>query len=265
MRKLMEYKIISGRTVEIKRTWMPKEPGQKKQRGIRRAGASSEKKIRANEKDTVRRLARIINCNFREGDVFASLTYDADHYPEGFTYEQAKNQMKKCLRKLRDQYRKKTGRKLKAIWVTANWSPKKQSPARIHQHIIIPDDATEMLRKLWQEFGGIGTFKMETMDARGDHSDLAGYMLENVHDRPANENKWSCCRGMDKPVFTEPVEVYDIEDVQPIKGSVVKDVVESRDEEGRVSGKYIRCVLRERPKICGGQIVMPKKGRSKCL
>ena len=64
MRKLMEYHIISGRTVETRRTWLPSGPTVRKKRGIRRAGASSLKKIKANEKSCVMNLAR--SSNFLE-------------------------------------------------------------------------------------------------------------------------------------------------------------------------------------------------------
>ena len=49
MRKLMEYKIISGRVVETRRTWFSNnnEPCRKRNK---KANPSSEKKIRANEK-----------------------------------------------------------------------------------------------------------------------------------------------------------------------------------------------------------------------
>lgn len=259
MRKLMEYKIISGRTVEIKRSWFSENKDYTKPRGTRRAGTSSEKKIRANEKSSTRQLARVINCNFDAGDMFCTLAYDGNHYSSSFDYEQAKAKLKKFREKLRKAYVKQTGKKLKAIWVTANWSPHRNAPARLHHHMILPGDALELARKIWEEFGGPGTFKMEGLDSRGDHTDMAAYMMENVHDLPAGENKWSCCRGMDRPIYTEPVEVCDLEDVKPEYGSTIVDVEENRDEDGVLISKYLRCKLKERPIIRGGQIVLPKK------
>ena len=258
MRRLMEYKIISGRVVETKRSFFSVKE-YSKPRGTRKAGNTSEQKIRANEKSSTRNLARVINCNFEAGDVFCTLSYDGMHYPPDLDYEGAKQHLKKFRAKLRRAYSKETGEALKAIWVTANWSPHKNAPARIHHHMILPGDAAELARKVWQEFGGAGSFKMEGIDGRGDHTDLASYMMENVHGRPAGENKWSCCRGMDRPIYTEPVEVTDMEDMQPDYGSTIKDVEEVRDEEGTLIGKYMRCLLKERPHVRGGQVVLPKK------
>lgn len=264
MRKLMEYKIISGRVVETKRSWFPMNSDYTKPRGTRRAGTSSEKKIRANEKSSERNLARVINCNFDAGDMFCTLAYDSGHYPGEFDYEQAKDMLKRFRSKLRKAYKTGTDKSLKAIWVTANWSPHRNAPARLHHHMILPADALEIARSIWEEFGGPGTFKMEGIDGRGDHTDMAAYMMENVHDRPAGENKWSCCRGMDRPIYTEPVDVLDMEDMQPDYGSTIMDVEECRDEDGVLISKYMRCKLKERPAVRGGQVVLPKKpGRKK--
>lgn len=257
MRRLMEYKIISGPVVETKRSWFAMKE-YSKPRGTRKA-ASSEKKIKANEKNSTRNLARVINCNFEAGDVFATLSYDGEHYPPDLDYDKAKLDLKKFRTKLRKAYAAGTGKPLKAIWVTANWSPHKDAPARIHHHMVLPADATELARVIWQEFGGAGSFKMEGLDSRGDHTDLASYMTANVHGRPAGENKWSCCRGMERPIYTEPVEVTDMEDMQPDYGSIVKDVEETRDDDGALIGKYMRCLLKEKPKVRGGQIILPKR------
>lgn len=259
MRRLMEYRIVSGRTVEIRRSWISTDRDYHKPRGHRRAGSSSAAKMKANERDCVRRLARLINCNFGAGDLFASLKYDDAHCPAD--YEQAKNVLtKKFLPALRREYRKATGKNLIGVWVTANWSPKREAPARLHHHIVLPRDASEPARRIWEEkLGGLGSFAMESLDGRGDHTDLAAYMVANVHDRPANENRWSACRGMKQPVFEEPVEVTDVEDIQAPYTSTIRDVAESRDEDGRVVSKYMRCTLPEPPRMRGGQILYPKR------
>ena len=61
--------------------------------------------------------------------------------------------------------------------------------------------------------------------------------------------------------MTEPEEVSDVEAVTPEYGSTIMDVEHTQDEDGRVTGSYLRCRLPERPKVRGGQIVLPKRGR----
>ena len=257
MKKRMEYKIISGRTVEIRRVWMPvrdKSQGQE-HRGLRKAGNTSLRKITANRIASERKLAQRINCNMGRGDGWMTLKYDGEHLPE--SYELAYADMERFLRILRREYRKETGRTLLMFWVTANWSPRRKAPARLHQHMVVPADAIELVRRLWQG----GSVIAVEMDNRGDHSDLASYMVQNVHGRPGKQH-WHCSRGMKMPIVTEPVEVEEIEDLKPEKGSVIRAHDSIEDEDGQVVSSYLRCVLPAAPEIRHGRIVMrPGSGR----
>ena len=271
MRKLMEYHIVSGRTVETRRTWLPSGPTERKKRGTRRAGASSLKKIMANARSCVLNLARVINCNFGAGDWFIALKYDDCHYPTGQAadpdqrreeeYQVARRILtKKFLPRLRKDYQGATGKKLKAVWVTANWSTKRKHFTRIHHHLVIPSDALALAQTIWGQIGGLnGTMQAECLTGEGDYSRLAAYMIDNVQGRPAGENRWSGCRGMDKPIYSEPVEVRDVEDIEPLRDEIVKEVVEYTDEDGRVISKYMRGTMPERITVRGGQIVLPKR------
>ncbi len=277
MRKLMEYHIISGRTVETRRTWLPSGPTVRKKRGIRRAGASSLKKIKANEKNCVLNLARTINCNFGAGDWFVCLKYDDQHYPADQSadpagkreqeYQAAKRILtKKFLPKLRSVYREITGKQLKAVWVTANWSTKQKHFTRIHHHIVLPSDALGIAQEAWAGIGGVnGTLQAENLNNEGDYSRMAAYMIDNVQGRPPGENRWSSCRGMLKPVFSEPVEVTDIESMEPLQDEIVKDVIEYTDEDGRIVSKYMRGVMPERVIVKGGQIILPRRRRRRTI
>lgn len=273
MRRLMEYKIISGRTVEIRRSWFPVGPAYRKPRGTRRAGASTEKKIKANERSCVMNCARTVNCNFETGDWFVAFKYDDAHYPAGTAsdpeerreeeYQACKKLFtKKFLPALRKEYAKQTGKELKAVWVTANWSTKRKHFCRIHHHAVIPADAFGIAEKLWRKHGGAGgTVQGETLTNEGDYTRLAAYMVDNVQGRPSGENRWSACRNMAKPIYTEQVEVSDIEDVQAEYQSVIKEHRTCQDEDGRTVSAYLRCVLKEKARRRGNQIILPKRGR----
>lgn len=259
MKKLMEYKIISGGcVVETRRSWMPvRQAGEPKPtRGVRKAGASSEKKIKANETESARELARAVNCTVQAGDLWIALKYDNEHLPE--SYEAACEHMGKWLRILKREFRREHGRLPYVFWVTANWSPKRQAPARLHQHLVIEAAAFELIPRLWT-FGGVN---IELLDGRADHSDLAFYMVENVHGIRAKK-KWHASRNVGRPVYTEPQEVQDVEDVQPEKGAVIKEHQTTVDEDGRVVGSYLRCVLPVPVTVRGGQIVIPGRRRRK--
>lgn len=266
MRQLMEYKIISGRTVEIRRALLPVrsrlEPVQK--RAPRVAGNSSEKKIKANELSSVRELARSMNSTVQAGWLHASLKYDDAHLPgrDGEhplgTYEAGKADMKKFLSQLRAEFKKAYGRNPKMYWVTANWSPKKKRPARIHQHLVIEREALDIIMRMWDRAASLNPEWIQFLDDRGDHSNLAAYLVDNVHNVPSNTRKWHASRNVNRPIYTEPVPVDDVEDVRPEKGAVIQDVAKIEDEEGRVISAYLRCTLPVAPKVRGGKIVLPR-------
>lgn len=263
MKKKMEYMIISGhgRIIEKRRSWMPvRQAGEPKPtRGVRKAGASSEKKIKANETESARELARAVNCTVNAGDLWIALKYDNEHLPE--SYEAAADDMSRFLRQLRREYRKQFGTLPWIFWVTANWKPEKNGegrPARLHQHMLAPANALELIRELWKG-GGIN---IELLDNRIDHSDVAFYMVRNVHGQPGKK-KWHASRNVQRPVYTEPVEVQDVENVQPEKGAIIKEHQVTADEDGRIVGSYLRCVVAAPVKIRGGQIVIPGRRRRK--
>ena len=267
----MEYRIISGRTVETKRSWFSIGPSYKKPRGNRRAGASSLAKIKANERSCVQKLARLLNCNVEPGDWFVTLKLDSAHYPESRTedpsqrreeeYQTVKRLLtKKAMPKIRKAYEQETGKKLQAIWVVANWSPKRRCPCRVHIHMYIPADALQAVTACWTKLAGEeGTVQAEKFSGEGDYSRTAAYMIENVKDRPAGENKYSCTRGLAQPVITEMEPVTSVDGIEPLPGGIVKDVQECQDEDGRTVSSYMRQVLPARPKIRGGQIILPRK------
>lgn len=268
MKRLMKYYVISGRTVEEKACLLSSRSDRQKQRGVRRAGSSSAAKIKANERSSVQRLAREIGCNFHAGDGFLTLKYDAAHYPGSMSpaenvpgsegYDKAAADLDRFLRKLRRAYRRKTGKPLKAHWQTANWSPRRQAPARLHQHLIVPSAAVELARRLWPAFGGEGTVIVKDLDSDPDRTRLAEYMVGNVAGKTPGMKGWSGSRGMEKPVFSEPEEIGSIDELVPLPGAVIKDVRELTNEDGLVIGKYIRYVLPERPRLRGGQIILPR-------
>lgn len=272
MKRLMRYHVITGRVVEEVASMLSSTADRKKPRGTRRAGASSAAKIKANERSSTLRLARGIAANFKAGDAFLSLKYDAAHYPgslnpadnvpgsEGYT--RAEEDLTRFLRKLRAAYRKQTGAALKAYWETANWHPANDErgghPSRLHQHLVVPSDAVELARRLWPAFGGEGTVNVKDLDSDPDRTRLAEYMVGNVHGKLPGTKGWSGSRGMDKPVLSEPEEIRSIDEIQPPPGAVIKAVREITDEDGIVVGKYLRYVLPTAPRIRGGQIVMPR-------
>lgn len=247
----MEYHIVSGTVIETRRSYLPARNGASKKRGTRRAGASSAKKISANERQESLRLARILNTNFGgKPGYLVTLKYDDARLPE--SYEALCDNGSKLMRKL-SSLCKKADITLLRVLINANFSPKYQRPARYHHHVIINELPLDMLRKLWPE----GQLHIRTLE-RGDLTELASYLVANVNDIGAGKKKWACSKNMEKPTFTEPVEVDELDGIQAPAGAVQTVQSPTYDEDGRQIGSYMRCLLPAPPVIKGNRVIIPK-------
>lgn len=248
----MEYHIISGKVIETRRCWMTARSGPKV-RGQRKAGNTSVRKIAANEQESVKRLARILNTNFTDGFLFVTLKYSPENLPPD--YPSARAVIDKFLRSARSLYRKDHDDTFRYVKVDANWSPKKGRPARLHHHVVMSPASLDMLEKLWPA----GEFHVKRVCNPGDLTTLASYLIANVEGLEPGQKKWSCSKGLDKPIYTEPKPVEDVESVAPLPNTQVVEANQTLDEDGLVSGSYMRCLSRERIKVRGGQVVMPRR------
>lgn len=253
MSQLMEYNIISGKVVERRRCYLPCRDGSIKTRGTRKAGSSSLKKIEQNERGAVNKLARIMNTNFVNGFKLVTLKYAKGRLPEN--YEQLKKNGSKFTRKLRE-WCQKHGIDFGYVMVNANWSPKRDCEARFHHHLILPIDvSTDFLEELWPA----DEMHIKVVHNPGDLTTLAKYLIANVHGLEAGEKKWTTAKGMDKPIYTEPQPVDDMDSIEPIPGTSVVEAAQYTDEDGYVTSSYIRAICHEPIKVRGGMVILPKK------
>lgn len=251
----VEYHIISGRVVETRQCRLAGRPGEKSRarRAPRRAGSSSEKKIRRNESEAVKRLARTINCNFGRGDIHVVRKYSADTLPE--SREEAEKGFEKLIRKVRDIYRKETGKSLKYIWTVSDRDPKTGKKVRLHVHAVMNKVAYEILLGLIDEKDEL---EYSFLDNRGDHTALAVYMIGNGKSDEANRKKWRSSRGLEKPIFTDPEVIEEIHEIRAPAGAEIRENVLTLDEETGEASAYLRYVLPEKPKVKGSRVLLPK-------
>lgn len=189
-----QKEIISGKVVEIVKSYtkgMVKNP----QRGPR-AKKTPEQVQEENRKNAVKNLARILNCNFVDGDLWVTLTYKKDRRPNP---EEAKKRFKNFIRRMGTGFKK---HKKKLKWVTVTEYESKA----IHHHLVInnPDgvDVVKMIREQWKENGVV---HMVPLYSEGNYTDLAEYMVKETSRtfrKPdgGNMQRWSASRNMDKPV-----------------------------------------------------------------
>lgn len=102
----------------------------KKHKEIRKRSNKAQKNL--NDKNSKKKLQRLINTNFSENDIWATLTYDSKNLPK--TMEEALKNMQGYIRKI-NRIRKKEGKtNAKYIYIT------EYSSTRCHHHLIINGD-----------------------------------------------------------------------------------------------------------------------------
>ena len=232
MKRLMRYRIISGRTTEVRDVLM--EPASIKKPRNRKARKSNEKQILRNETEATLCLARIFNCNFQGGDLFLTLKYDDGRLPA--TKEEAKRLLRNFIRRISRAYQKMTGKKLLWVAVTADRSFKTGKPVRLHHHLVLKAVDWEVIAANWPA----DQFSYRRLDASGDYKGIAVYMIRNAG--YGGGRAWSTSQGMKKPKYTTPIPVTRLGGVRiPPEARVVEREVKQDSETG-FAAAYIRFV-----------------------
>ena len=182
---------VAGDTIDVQYT-IPRRCVPMASRGARES-KTSDAVQKYNLKMAERRLTRILNENFRAGDIHLVLTYAKNSRPE--TSEQAKKHIRLFNRKLRG-YFKRQGRELKYLYTTAYGTR-----GAIHHHIVISTMDVREIRAMWP-YGGSHA---EIMYGN-DFSKLAAYIVKQskmgLSDaEKLSGKKWSGSRNL---VIPEP-------------------------------------------------------------
>ncbi|NFL86825.1 hypothetical protein FDB24_11365 [Clostridium botulinum] len=183
--------ITSGDIVEseIYPTWknrndMPRGKRKNKQR-------AAQKNL--NDKNTKKKIVRLVNTNFTNNDVMVTLTYDDKHLPNE---EEARKDIQNYIRKLR-RYRRKEGlSELKYIYVIEfKKEEEKSKKIRVHHHMIINKMDRDIIEKLWGK--GYANAKRLQSDEFGLEG-MARYIAKDLK----GSRRWSASRNLKQPKIT---------------------------------------------------------------
>ena len=242
----------AGAVGEKVKYWIP---GEVPPRSIRKR-KSDLRKIRQNENNAVRRVARIINENFpgKRGSAL-ELTYsddgirkilpgeaydpqDAEQWDE--VWEAANHQLQLFIRRCARAC-KQAGIELRYIGVTSDMRfdgrAQAQVHTRIHHHLIVNPEAEAICLRQWH-LGACGGTRLRS---EADHTDFAQYLMDQVR-RIGEKKKYIPSRNLRKPKESAPRIAPSGREVQPPKGASL--IYRAPYNPGRP--QYIRYVLPNR-------------------
>lgn len=180
--------IVAGATIEVTKSYT-KKIGPKARKGKEKA--TPEEIERVNQWNAERRLRLKINANFREDDLFITLTYRRDERPSP---EQAKKNITKLINSLRKEFRK-AGAELKYVNAT------EYKNKAIHHHLLLNhidgQDVSKMVRKLWR----FGRPHFKYLDDTGQYRKLANYLIKETsgtfrENDGGHKQRYSCSRNL---------------------------------------------------------------------
>ncbi len=169
---------------------------QAKHSKLKKKNNKAQKKL--NDKNARKRLERLINSNFEDGDYWITLTYDDKHLPDSI--DEAVKNMRNYLRKI-NYRRKKLGLKnAKYIYITEYSSEKN---IRCHHHLILEKGLSmDIIESCWI-YGKRNNVRKVDPDENG-LTGLAKYLTKD----PKGKKRWCSSRGLKKPKERKSYTVF---------------------------------------------------------
>lgn len=141
-----------------------------------------------NEKNSRKMCERVINENFTDRDIWATLTYTENNVPGSF--EEAQKNMQNYIRRL-NYFRKKNGMPaLRYVYVT------EYGNGHCHHHIVLDGDMSmDTVESLWK----LGR-RNEVRRLKKDENGLTG-MAQYItkEKKQKSQKKWAASKGLRKP------------------------------------------------------------------
>ena len=196
--------IYSGDVVEIEEYFSPRRAGENIHRGANK-NMTSEQQAEWNLQRARKKLARLINANFKEGDLFITLTHR-----NAVSADDGKRELAKFFRRVREYRKRHSLPELKYIGVSETGKR-----GREHHHIVMSEHDVSHISKLWK----LGRVITSRLEPGGDYTGLANYITKETDG--GRRKRWCSSRNLDKPT----VIVKEIKKVtksfEPPKGYVV--------------------------------------------
>lgn len=176
-------RIWAGDVYEEKIYFSPRERGISCERAAKE-NLSSEEMAEYNCLEARRKCARMVNANFRQGDLFLTLTFR-----ERVDVENALRLFRNFISRLKRLRKRKGYSELKYLYVVES----KRKREHIHLLINKMDISMKELSELW----GLGRVMVSILEPGGDYTGLAYYITKENYKEYGK--RWSGSRNLEKP------------------------------------------------------------------
>lgn len=176
-------RIWAGDVYEEKIYFSPRERGMSCERAAKE-NLSTEKMEEYNCMEAKRRCARMVNANFRQGDLFLTLTFR-----ERVDVENALRLFRNFISRLKRLRKRKGYSELKYLYVVES----KRKREHIHLLINKMDISMKELSEVW----GLGRVMVSILEPGGDYTGLAYYITKENYKEYGK--RWSGSRNLEKP------------------------------------------------------------------
>lgn len=188
--------------IEIYPEFTRKQIGRIPTEAMRRKNRKARQNL--NERNSRKACERVINANFTNQDIWATLTYDEDHVP-GSMEEAAKN-MQNYIRRLNSHRKKKGLPNVRYVYTT-----EVSEKGRYHHHIVMDGDMTmDEVEQIWTK-GKRNQVRRLSKDKDG----LTGMAMYITKEKKGKgQKKWTSSRGLKRPKETVNHYKFSKKDVQ---------------------------------------------------
>lgn len=162
-------------------------------------GKSKKAQRNLNEKNSRKQLERLINCNFKEDDLWVTFTYSNKYLPKDL--KEANKNMKNYIRRINYRRNKLGLKNAKYIFITEYDESKKK---RVHHHLIIEAGLSmDEIEANWH-LGKRNNVRKIDPDEEDGLIGLAKYLSKD----PKGKKRWYSSKNLKKPKIRKSYTVF---------------------------------------------------------
>lgn len=210
--------ITSGSQVEVE--IYPEFTRKQKKNNSTIVDKHYEAQKKLNNSNSRKQAIRVVNVNFGDGDIWATLTYDKDHLPD--TEKEMLKNMKNYIRRLQYQ-RKKIGLPIAKYFYITEFDEKNK--LRCHHHLIIDGlQSMDMVESIWK-CGRRNHTRRTSTDDRG-LTGIGTYLSKD----PKGSKRWCSSMNLRQPTIRKNHQDFRMKQIRQMteNRNMIRELIEKK-------------------------------------